>query len=81
MNWRRGLFRAWLLLSALWTAGYAYSCILEGTSVAARSIETPFWDTLLIGASPPWLLTAAVLGLRWTIRGFRGIGDYQDGQS
>jgi hypothetical protein len=71
MSWRRGLFRAWLLLSVLWTAGYIYSCILTAPRLFWTAHPDMFWSRLLIAAPLPWLLTVAVFGLRWTIRGFR----------
>jgi hypothetical protein len=64
MNWRRGLFRAWLLLSVLWTAGYAYVRILTAPANywAFPPHRNMFWARLLIAAPFPWLLTAAVFG-------------------
>jgi len=71
MNWRRGLLRVWIALSAIWSA-YVVIGDLWG------HVTDPIWypppsDLLLVPtiAVAPWLLTGAIISIRWIIRGFR----------
>jgi hypothetical protein len=51
MNWRRGLFRAWLVLSVLWLSGVglaAYSADpWEYHDLTWRPSDTPLYDDIL----------------------------------
>jgi hypothetical protein len=69
LNWRRGLFRVWLLLSAGWIMGWAIYLLLEGMqgglSTAADWINVPI---LLI--APPIALGIFGAAMIWALRGF-----------
>jgi hypothetical protein len=70
VNWRRGLFRVWLLLSAAWTMGWIVYLILYGIKSGFQSsgdfIAIP---VLLVGPPIALLLFGLVAG--WAFRGFR----------
>jgi len=70
VNWRRGLFRVWLLLSAAWIMGWIVYLILYGIKGGFQSsgdfIAIP---VLLIGPPIALLLFGLVAG--WAFRGFR----------
>jgi hypothetical protein len=82
---RRGLFRTWIALSAAWSVGCLFVAQdTEWNSVqgAARPLgnschaflfacQFAFWTDRIEQMLAPWMLTAAVLGVRWVIRGFR----------
>jgi hypothetical protein len=69
LNWRRGLFRIWLLVSAGWIMGWTIYLILEGVqggfSTRADLIVVP----ILLFAPPIALLLFGLAG-GWALRGF-----------
>src|SRR5438477_138594 len=70
LNWRQGLFRLWLLVSAAWIMGWAIYVIL---SVLAQAFKTA-GDYLAIPVvffGPPIALLLSGLATGWAIRGFR----------
>jgi hypothetical protein len=76
VNWRRGLFRVWLLLSAAWMMGWIIYLImfgLHGGFKATGDILTV--PVLLLG--PPVALLLFGVGAGWTLRGFMA----EDGRS
>lgn len=70
MNWRRGLLRLWLVLSTLWSALVVVADVWE--RIANPRWHPPASDLLVVVvlAAAPWLLTSAVLAIRWVARGF-----------
>ena len=70
INWRRGLFRIWLLLSAAWIMGWIVYLILYeirgGFHGAGDLLAIP---VLLIGPPIALLLFGLVAG--WAFRGFK----------
>lgn len=70
LNWRRGLFRIWLLLSAAWIMGWIVYLILYGIRGgfhgAGDLLAIP---VLLIGPPIALLLFGLVAG--WAFRGFK----------
>jgi hypothetical protein len=70
INWRRGLFRIWLLLSAAWIMGWVVNLILFGIQVGFQNysglLSIP---VLLLG--PPTALLLFGLAARWAFRGFK----------
>lgn len=70
VNWRRGLFRVWLLLSAAWIMGWIVHLILfaiQGGFQNPRDfLAIP---VLLIG--PPIALLLFGLAAGWAFRGFK----------
>ena len=69
VNWRRGLFRVWLLLSAAWIMGWTVYLILNGIKDGVRRsgdlLAIPF---LLVGPPIALLLFGVVAG--WALSGF-----------
>jgi|RhiMetStandDraft_4_1073278.scaffolds.fasta_scaffold04887_3 hypothetical protein len=69
INWRRGLFRVWLLLSAAWIMGWTVYLILNGIKDGVqRSGDLLAIPVLLIGPPIALLLFGIVAG--WALRGF-----------
>jgi hypothetical protein len=70
LNWRRGLFRVWLLLSAAWIMGWIVYLILHGIQGGFQSFgDLLAIPVLLIGPPIALLLFGLVAG--WAFRGFR----------
>lgn len=69
VNWRRGLFRVWMLLSAGWIMGWTIYLMLEGAQGSLDSrgdlIEVP-----ILLFAPPIALWLFGLAAAWAIRGF-----------
>ena len=68
INWRRGKFRVWLLISAAWIMGWVIDLImysLEGRFKASDLFVVPI---LLFG--PPLALLVFGVGAAWAFRGF-----------
>jgi hypothetical protein len=69
-NWRRGLFRVWLVLSAAWIMAWTVYLILYGVQGGFRTtgdfLSIP---VLLIG--PPVALLLFGLAAGWAFRGFK----------
>jgi hypothetical protein len=69
VNWRRGLFRVWLLLSAAWIMGWTVYLILNGIKDGVqRSGDLLAIPVLLVGPPIALLLFGVVAG--WALRGF-----------
>jgi hypothetical protein len=70
INWRRGLFRIWLLISMAWVLGWSVYLMLYaiqgGFDQGARVYELP---VLLLG--PPVALLAFGSAAIWALRGFK----------
>jgi hypothetical protein len=70
VNWRRGLLRVWLLLSAAWIMGWVVYLIIYGIRAGFQSsgdfLAIP---VLLIG--PPIALFLFGLVAGWAVRGFK----------
>jgi hypothetical protein len=70
INWRRGLFRVWLLLSAAWMMAWAIylvmSAIRDGMQTAGDLLVIP---VMLFG--PPLALLAFGVAAGWAFRGFK----------
>ena len=73
MNYRRGLFRTWVVLSAIWSAVILIVALYEHHRIGEPQYRwlLSFWTDWLVAIFAPWVLTAAALGFRWTIKGFR----------
>lgn len=69
VNWRRGLFRVWMLISAGWIMGWTIYLMLEGAHGSLNSrgdlIEVP-----ILLFAPPIALWLFGLAAAWAIRGF-----------
>ena len=70
INWRRGLFRIWILLSTAWIMGWTIQLIMSvmrnGVQTTADVLVMP---VLLLG--PPIALLLFGIGAGWTLRGFK----------
>jgi hypothetical protein len=76
MNWRRGIFRLWLLASAIWMLWmFAYTGGVPFYFTPHNEITTwPIRDILGIAEIfflPPALLGLAILIIAWVLAGFR----------
>lgn len=75
INWRRGLFRIWLLISSAWLMGWALYLIMT-------AIQGGFTDfgmvlglpVLLLG--PPAALFVFGTAAIWALRGFKPDGQF-----
>ena len=69
VNWKRGLFRVWMLMSAGWIMGWTIYLMLEGAHGSLNSrgdlIEVP-----ILLFAPPIALWLFGLAAAWAIRGF-----------
>jgi hypothetical protein len=70
VNWRRGLFRVWLLISAAWMMGWIIYLVMDwlhgGFKTTADFLEIP---VLLFG--PPIALLLFGVAAGWAFRGFK----------
>ena len=64
MNWWRGLFRAWLVLSVAWIGLYVLACDIPWIEVFSR---VPDLKAMFI---PPAILFFLGAGVLWAIGGF-----------
>jgi hypothetical protein len=70
LNWRRGLFRLWLLVSAAWLMGWSIYFILSAMAQAFKTLG----DLLAIPVvffGPPIALLLCGLATGWAVRGFK----------
>lgn len=69
VNWKRGLFRIWILLSAGWIMGWTIHLMLEG---AQGSLNTrgDLLEVPILLFAPPIALWLFGLAAAWAIRGF-----------
>jgi hypothetical protein len=70
LNWRRGLFRLWLLASAAWILAWGVYSIL---SAIAHAFVTPedVVARAVVFFGPPVALLLCGLAARWALEGFR----------
>src|ERR1700730_11629026 len=70
LNWGRGLFRSWLLISAAWIMAWTIYLIL---SAIAHALTTTgdFLAIPVVFFGPPIAFLFCGLATRWVIRGFR----------
>jgi hypothetical protein len=70
INWRRGLFRVWVLMSVAWLMGWTIFLIMVGIQGRIQTtgdfLEIP---VLLFG--PPVALLLFGLAARWALYGFK----------
>ena len=70
LNWRRGLLRVWILLSAAWIMGWIVYLLLYGLQSGFSSSGELFAIPILL-VGPPIALLAFGLLAGWAIRGFK----------
>lgn len=74
MNWRRGLFRAWAMISAMWIALWAalsYLHLYELFDTGSPRAWPRVWDTVATMTIPPLILLGLGLAAFWVVRGFQ----------
>jgi hypothetical protein len=70
LNWRRGMFRLWLVLSAAWLMGWTIYLIMYGLRRGFQtSGDLAVVPVLLLG--PPVALLIFGLAAAWAFRGFK----------
>lgn len=70
INWKRGMFRIWLLLSAAWIMGWIIEFIVYGLQGGFRVVgDVLAIPVLLFG--PPVALLLFGIAAGWAFRGFR----------
>jgi hypothetical protein len=70
VNWRRGLFRVWLLFSAAWMMGWIIYLIVFGLQGGFKTVSDLLAiPVLLIG--PPIALLLFGVAAGWAFRGFK----------
>ena len=70
LNWRRGLFRLWLLVSAAWLMSWSIYFILSAMAQALNTVGD-FLAIPVVFFGPPIALLLCGLAAGWAIRGFR----------
>jgi hypothetical protein len=70
VNWRRGLIRVWLLLSAAWIMGWAVYLILFAIRVGFQN-SSDFLAIPVLLFGPPIALLLFGLAAGWAFRGFK----------
>ena len=70
LNWRRGLFRVWLLVSAAWIMAWAIYLVLSGLANALNTAGD-FLAIPVVFFGPPVALLLCGLATRWAISGFK----------
>jgi len=70
VNWQRGLFRVWLLVSAAWLMGWVIYLAMYGLQVGFKTTgDLLVIPILLFG--PPIALLLFGLATGWAFRGFK----------
>lgn len=69
LNWRRGLFRAWVLVSAGWIMAWTIYLIMEGIQGGFHTSGD--WVVVpIVLFAPPIALWLFGLATAWALRGF-----------
>ncbi len=77
INWRRGMFRLWILASAAWIMGWVILFAIEfirGESTTHDMLAVPI---MLFG--PPAALLLFGIATRWAFQGFDGDDRFPNG--
>lgn len=75
-NWRRGIFRMWLLMSAAWIMAWVIDLIIWTVRFGMEMRDVTVVPILLFG--PPVALLIFGLGIGWAFRGFKVEGACKD---
>ena len=70
INWRRGMFRIWLLFSAAWMMGWIIHLLMFGIQGGFKTIGDYLAVPILL-LGPPIALLVFGLAAAWAFRGFR----------
>lgn len=75
INWRRGLFRIWLLLSMAWVLGWSVYLMLY--AIQGGFDRNPgLFDLPVLLIGPPLALLAVGAAAIWAFRGFKPDGQF-----
>jgi len=69
INWRRGVYRVWLLVSAGWFMSWSIYLIMYAVREGLTTRDLLVVPVLLLG--PPVALLIFGLGVGWAFRGFK----------
>jgi hypothetical protein len=69
LNWRRGLFRIWLLLSAGWILGWVIYFAIQGMQ-EGLSTSGEWISVLITLLAPPIAMAIFGAAMIWALRGF-----------
>ncbi len=69
INWRRGIFRLWVLASAAWIMGWLIFFLIESINGLPTNRELLALPVVLFG--PPVALLVFGLATRWAFQGFK----------
>ena len=69
VNWRRGLFRVWILISAGWIMGWMIYLMLEGVQ-GSFTTRGDFVEIPILLFAPPIALWLFGFAAAWAVRGF-----------
>jgi hypothetical protein len=69
VNWRRGLFRIWILISAGWIMGWTIYLMLEGVQ-GSFTTRGDFVEIPILLFAPPIALWLFGFAAAWAARGF-----------
>lgn len=70
LNWRRGMFRLWILVSVAWMMGWVIFFAIE--FINGESSSRDFMAVTVVLFGPPIALLLLGLATRWAFRGFEG---------
>ena len=69
LNWRRGLFRIWLLVSAAWILAWTIDLILNGIQGGFKT-ASDFFEVPVLLFGPPIAVLILAMAAAWAFRGF-----------
>jgi hypothetical protein len=69
VNWRRGMFRVWILISAAWMMSWSIYLIVDALKGGFTSVNLLVIPVLLFG--PPIALLIFGVATGWAFRGFK----------
>jgi hypothetical protein len=69
LNWRRGLFRFWVLVSAGWIMGWLIYFVMDGLQGGISS-HADIATVPIVLFAPPIALWVFGLAAAWAVRGF-----------
>ncbi len=77
LNWRRGLFRVWILASTAWIMSWAIYLVVDALNEGFKDRNLLVVPVLLFG--PPIALLIFGIATGWAFRGFRMDDAEEDG--
>ena len=70
INWRRGLFRVWVLMSVAWLMGWIIYLIMQGIQGGLQT-TADMLEVLVLLFGPPVALLFFGVAAGWAFRGFK----------